>query len=259
MFAFLFVPSNLMITFWTFGLLALALWPNDKRVRIPFFLVSGSLVLLFWGPISHLVARPLETRFAQYTPQATETTRYIVHLGGAERPGMMRHRKDMRLNDQVGRYLEVMRVARLHPDTTILYSGGYHTENGSDLEIAAAAYDAAGLKDRTIFLGGAEDTCANAREVAAYLKASGESHSVVLVTSAMHMARAVLCFQAHSVNPVPAPAAPIGTAKLSFSGWLSAPLDARRLRHFDLAMHEWIGLVSYRLAGRIDRLWPSAT
>ena len=31
----------------------------------------------------------------------------------------------------------------------------------------------------------------------------------------------------------------------------------RGLRQFDLAVHEWIGLIAYRVSGRIDELFPS--
>jgi hypothetical protein len=31
----------------------------------------------------------------------------------------------------------------------------------------------------------------------------------------------------------------------------------RNLRRFDLAVHEWVGLVAYRLSGKIDSFFPA--
>jgi uncharacterized SAM-binding protein YcdF (DUF218 family) len=163
----------------------------------------------------------------------------------------------MRLNDQLGRYLEVLRLSKLYPDTPILFSGGYTTQQTSDLEIAASVYEALGMKERVIFLGGAKDTCDNALEVATFLDAASDSAPLLLVTSAMHMPRSILCFEAYDQHVVPAPAAPISTIADSLKAWIKRPLDTSKLRHLDLAMHEWLGLLGYRVTGRIKKLWPN--
>lgn len=254
--SFFLVPSNLLVTLWTISVLAVLYKPTSAALRRICLGLSVLFSFILWSPLSQWLSSPLERAFPQHTQQPGQSLRYIVHLSGAERPSIARHRRDIRLNDQLGRYLEVVRLAKLYPRTPILFTGGYTTRHSSDLEIGASVYEAFGLKHRVIFLGGAKDTCENAREVATFLDAANESGPLLLVTSAMHMPRSVLCFQAHGLNSIAAPAAPISTQADDFMAWLRRPLDSRKLRHLDLAMHEWLGLVGYRMTGRITALWP---
>ncbi|MGH6996479.1 MAG: YdcF family protein, partial [Stellaceae bacterium] len=71
----------------------------------------------------------------------------------------------------------------------------------------------------------------------------------ILVTSADHMPRAVGCFR-HIGWPVVAdPVDFAAVRRLHIS--LAHGLDS-----IDLAEHEWLGLVAYRLAGWTDALFP---
>lgn len=254
--SFFLLPSNLLIVLWTVCLLACILRPTNNFVRRTCMGVSVVFAVILWSPLSQWISSPLERAFPPHTQNTDRTLRYIVHLSGAERPSIARQRQDIRLNDQLGRYLEVLRLSQMYPDTPILFSGGHSTNKSSDLEIAASVYAAFGIKQRAIFLGGAKDTCDNAREVASFLQANDQTGAILLVTSAMHMPRSLLCFQAYNQPAIPAPAPPITTQAKSFSAWLKRPLDSRKLRHLDLALHEWLGLVAYRLDGRISALWP---
>lgn len=255
--SFILLPSNLLITFWTISVLLFVAKPSSAFMRWATLSFSMVFLIVLWSPLSQWVSSPLERAFPQHTRLESKTLRYIVHLSGAERPSRARHRQDMHLSDQFGRYLEVLRLSKLYPDTPILFSGGHITQQTSDLEIGASVYEALGLKQRVIFLGGAKDTCDNAKEVSAYLEAANDSGPLLLVTSAMHMPRSVLCFEAYNQQVIPAPAAPISTIAGSFKAWIKHPLNTSKLRHLDLAMHEWLGLAGYRITGRIKKLWPN--
>lgn len=69
--------------------------------------------------------------------------------------------------------------------------------------------------------------------------------SVLLVTSAWHMPRAVFAFERQGLAVVPAPTGFRGPTGLSFEALLP---DWKGLRDSSWAVHEWLGLVFYRLA-----------
>ena len=76
----------------------------------------------------------------------------------------------------------------------------------------------------------------------------------LLVTSAMHMPRAVGCFRAAGFQVEPYPVefmtrGPSGLFALFATG-------SSALIQFDRAAKEWIGLIAYRLMGKTDALFP---
>ena len=107
--------------------------------------------------------------------------------------------------------------------------------------------------DRLELENRARNTYENAR-YARELVAPVAGETWILVTSAFHMPRAVGCFRAVGWEVVPYPVAHL-TAGESRGAALGLNL-ASGLRWLGLGLHEWLGLVAYRLAGRIDTLLP---
>ncbi|MBL8587034.1 MAG: YdcF family protein, partial [Methylobacteriaceae bacterium] len=76
----------------------------------------------------------------------------------------------------------------------------------------------------------------------------------LLVTSAHHMPRAVGVFRKAGFDVVAAPVdfrTPTARRLVVVREW------AAGLALLDLAAHEWIGLIAYRLTGRTDALLPA--
>ena len=77
----------------------------------------------------------------------------------------------------------------------------------------------------------------------------------LLVTSAVHMPRAVGCFRRVGWTILPYP--------VDYHTGRSITPDlfdlAENLALFERAMREWVGLVAYRLLGRTDALFPAPT
>lgn len=89
----------------------------------------------------------------------------------------------------------------------------------------------------------AADTQQNAVFSARLLRADGVKR-VLLVTHAMHMPRAREAFERAGLEVVPAPTAFYSRGRMSLLGWL--PSAAGMYRSY-YAMHEWIGLLWYRV------------
>lgn len=256
---FLLLPSHMLLFVWSALLILIIVKPHLKNGRPLFIALSIMFALILWTPAAQMLSIPLEYKFQRHTPITDTDIKYIIHLSGAERPNHYTGRSSTLLNDQHGRYFETARLAALYPGATIIFSGGYETEMSSDLKIARELYDWIGLKDRAVFIGGAQNTYGNARQVAAYLKSqTGQAATgpLLLVTSALHLPRALLCFEALDLAVVPAPAEPLTLPDIRFADWASWPMSTEHLRTFDLAMHEWIGLAIYRAQGRTKNLWP---
>jgi uncharacterized SAM-binding protein YcdF (DUF218 family) len=95
-------------------------------------------------------------------------------------------------------------------------------------------------------------TSEDALYAAALLKPK-RSERWMLVTSALHMPRAIGCFRVAGFQAEPYPVA-FGTDRSHpFAGF--AP-GSGALGYLDTAAKEWIGLVAYRLMGKTDALFP---
>jgi uncharacterized SAM-binding protein YcdF (DUF218 family) len=81
------------------------------------------------------------------------------------------------------------------------------------------------------------------------------SQSWLLVTSAYHMPRSMGLFRKAGFNVT---AFPVDYRSFSGAGdWRLNRETSRGLRLFDLAVHEWTGLIAYRLSGKIDSFFPA--
>jgi uncharacterized SAM-binding protein YcdF (DUF218 family) len=158
------------------------------------------------------------------------------------------------LNGMAERLTETLALAHRYPDAKVLISGGDGrlTPKGlTEADATSSVFVADGLDPRRIMLEGASrDTYENA----IYSKSVARPRADqiwVLVTSANHMPRAVGCFRRAGWDVIPYPVdytgGPAGIG-LNFDGGL---------RVLDDALHEWIGLVAYRLLGRTDALFPA--
>jgi uncharacterized SAM-binding protein YcdF (DUF218 family) len=84
---------------------------------------------------------------------------------------------------------------------------------------------------------------------AAQLLRSRNVHRVVLVTEAYHMLRGVQCFRRQGIDVIPAPCF---YRYLHFTGtWREFLPSAGAMHDNDEALHEWIGLLWYRMSGKI--------
>jgi uncharacterized SAM-binding protein YcdF (DUF218 family) len=91
-----------------------------------------------------------------------------------------------------------------------------------------------------------DNTAENARNSAVMLKKAGVRR-VLLVTDAMHMARATMAFRMAGLEVVPAPTGFRTTSPLSEIDFVP---DASSLATTHYAMHEWIGIAWYWMRHR---------
>ena len=99
------------------------------------------------------------------------------------------------------------------------------------------------------------NTDENARFTAAIVHPQ-PSQRWIVVTSAFHMPRAMGVFEKAGFRPIAYPVA--FRTRGRWPDDLRLRFDpTRNLRNFEIAVHEWIGLIAYWASGRSDHLFPS--
>jgi len=232
-------PSQLIVLT---AVLALVCWRRPLGRRLA--LATAVLVLLLGIlPTSWLLLRPLETRFP--IPSGIGAVDGIIVLAGSEHSDLSEVYSQPQLGAAGDRLTTFLMLANRFPSARLVYTGFREVPAARELILGAGV-----TPERIVFDGRSRNTCASATEVRALIQPE-PSARWLLVTSAAHMPRSVACFRAVGWDVVPYPA-DFGTGPVPWSGNFAGNLEA-----LDMAAHEWLGLLYYRLLGRTTELYPA--
>jgi uncharacterized SAM-binding protein YcdF (DUF218 family) len=249
------VPSNVLISIGLIGLVLLC----TRFGRFASWLIVTSLVLIAFvgfSPLGRILILPLEQRFPPCDASRGPPDGIVV-LGGAISPDISMARGVVSLNGGAERITVATELARRYPNARIVFSGGTGSLFGGAIEapFAVKEFEALGIaRDRIT----AEEQSRNTIENAVFSRLVAQpkpGERWLLVTSAVHMPRAIAAFRAAGF---PVEACPVS--------WRTrGPIDATEpfgsftagLEMTDVAAHEWIGLIAYRLAGKTTELFPA--
>jgi uncharacterized SAM-binding protein YcdF (DUF218 family) len=237
-------PSRVLL------LLALAGAAAGRRGRA---LVAAALVVIAFVsvvPVGGLALARLEATFQPLS--APPRIDGVLVIGGALDAQVYDAHPASGFNPAIGRLFEAARVAKAFPQARLLDIGGPTPPDGRpEADAAADVLTALGVaRERIEIERVSRNTYENAIDAAAIAKPkAGEVW--LLVTSAFHMPRAVGCFRAAGFKVV---ADPVDYRWLGENNLGFDPVGG--LEALDLAVHEYVGLASYRLMGRTDALWP---
>ena len=254
----LLLPSNLIAFLGALGIVALIF--RFQRIGKAALVTSVlSLMITGWSPLGPAALLVLENRFPQ--PVLHELVTGIIMVGGSVDTHISLDRGQVTLNEAAERVTTVASLSRQFPRARILISSG---ANAGHSESAPLISEAALVRNLLVDLGvtasriefeeHSRDTLQNAEQ--SLLIAKPQSNETwVLVTSASHMPRAIASFRAVGF---PVIAYPVDYRT-------QGPVELRRavrslaegLQAVDLAAHEWLGLVLYRLTGRTQEFLPS--
>jgi uncharacterized SAM-binding protein YcdF (DUF218 family) len=223
------------------------------------WLAIGCLVALLivgYGPTGPLLIAPLEDRFPTPAADLPAPTGIIV-LGGAINEAISGARRQTTFDEGGERLTEAVVLARRYPSARIIYTGGSASLIGrpsSEAEDARTLFVAMGIDPQRITLETrSRNTDENARFTAVLVHPESGQRWLV-VTSAYHMPRAMGLFRKAGFAAI---AYPVDYHTVGGrADWRPEANLPRGMEIFDLAVHEWIGLVAYRLSGRIDAFFP---
>ena len=163
------------------------------------------------------------------------------------------------LNEAAERITATVELARKYPNARIIFTGGNASlfDNATpEAAIAVRLFVALGISPDRIT---AEEQSRNTIENAVFSELIAQpkpGERWLLVTSASHMPRAMAVFRAADfpveAYPVDYRTRGLGDAMRPF------PSVAFGLAQTDLAMHEWTGLLAYRLTGKTEGILSRA-
>jgi uncharacterized SAM-binding protein YcdF (DUF218 family) len=233
-------------------LLALGALLSAARRRVGAAAGLGALALAVLLAFSlPPVANRLQ-RFAESSARDTSRPGVVydaaIVLGGASEPAVERVTGGLELNDAADRYVRGFELARSGRAHHLLLSAGLiHPATGepSEAEVVAGRMAEWGIPpERIVAEGNSRNTRENAVESEKVVRARGW-RTLLLVTSAAHMERALGCFRRVGLRPDAMPVdRRAGDGR--DDGWL--PRAAALQRSTDV-LRELTGRVVYRLVG----------
>jgi uncharacterized SAM-binding protein YcdF (DUF218 family) len=253
---FVIQPLNLIALFLLVGLIASLLRLRRLALLFP-ALALVILVVSAWTSTGSVLLESLEDRFARPTVPP-EDVKGIIVLGGFFEGGINLVRHGYELNNSADRIVEAAILARRYEGAEIVVTGG----NGSlmldgegDAVTAPRLLEALGIARGRLRL---ETRSRNTYENAVFtrdLVKPQPGEKWLLVTSAFHMPRSMALFRKAGFDVVawPTDYRTAGNERLSLAR--DNAIDC--LQNMTLAIREWVGLVAYRLSGKIDHVFPA--
>jgi uncharacterized SAM-binding protein YcdF (DUF218 family) len=247
-------PSNLIVILILLSLVAL-LFGGLKFGRRVLGIAVLFLLLPALLPIEDLVATPLENRLSAPDPFPNQVEGILV-LGGAIDWETSRSRQQLSVNDNAERMIAAAALARRYPNAKLVFTGLFREiipNEFNTLPNQKSSFFGEEYSGRQItYLGSARSTFEEALLASKSLKPqAGERW--LLVTSAYHMPRAFLTFQAQGWTVIPYPVDYRHSGTLQIIPTLNI---VGRLNDLDDYAREWGALFMYNRLGRTERLLP---
>ncbi len=234
------------------------LWRYPRRATVAIALALSILFITSNPLVSNWLVSTLEGRYLPPNPMPTADA--IVVLGGATEPALA-PRPWVEVREQGDRILYAAHLYSQKRAPKLILSGGRISWRGGSSDPSEADdmkefATAMAVPDSAIILEGESlNTRQNAVNIQKILTAQS-LQSVLLVTSAIHMPRAVAIFNKIGIQVIPAPTDYLVPSELNQSlkatwqGQLLTLLpEAESVSRFTQAMKEYVGFAIYRLRG----------
>ena len=253
---FFLVPSNVIALLCASG--ALLALTRARRLGSKLLTIGVTLLLIAgYSPLGNALLLPLSERFPPWHDDGRAPDGIIV-LGGAINSDLSAARHTLEIEASAERIVTMLQLARRYPQARIVFSGGSANllvPGSAEAPFAGLLLQEFGVAPQRILLeSGSRTTTENAVETKRLVgPKAGERW--LLVTSAFHMPRSISAFRAAGFE-VEAYPVDWRTGGWNDLWWPFERLSAG-LARTDLAVHEWVGLVAYRLARRSSELLPA--
>lgn len=247
-------PSDLLLLILLIG--TICTWFSSSR-RLGIKLASAATLVLISTvmlPVSSWLSMPLEDRFPRPSALPQHVAGIIV-LGGAVDPAITQRRGLPSLNSEGERMTEFVRLAKLYPDAELVFSGGSgllgaKTSDLNEADVAKLFFSQQGLDPaRVIFENRSRNTYENVLFSKAMVKPR-QGQIWLLVSAAQAMPRTMGIFRKLDWPVMAVPVAYKSDSPHSY-------YLGDNLRELDRAVHEWLGLLVYRMTGKTDALFPA--
>ena len=214
-----------------------------KQSLAKFFLSLGFLVMFLYSyqPFSNFLVVNLEKQYPKYNYE--HDIKYIHVLGNGHNTDEEQPLSSQISEASIRRDSEGIIIHLKTKESKLIFTGYEGWTNIATARMNANFAQAVGVEEENIIID--EDSKDTAEE-AEFTKTIVGSEKFVLVTSAMHMPRAMLLFESLDLNPI---AAPTNFYKEGYD-FFSLP-NLGNFGRSQLAMHEYIGLLWSKLKASI--------
>ena len=194
-----------------------------------------------------MFAAPLEARYPAFAPEELPNSDAIVVLGGGiEAEGKFGRWGD--LNDAADRVLTGAELWEAKKASRVIVSGGEVQGSVSAASLARDLLERLGVPSNAILLE--ESSLTTQDEAIAISDLTAGSKHILLVTSALHMRRAVALFTAQGFKVTAAPTDHrVNRHPNAIPGWMPT---IEHLSTSTAAIHEWVGFWVYDRLGRFE-------
>lgn len=220
-------------------IVAAALLCLFRRLRLgrSLLITAFSLLFVLSLPVTvHCIAQPLEYAHPLYRNQPVE---FVIVLGGYHRSNDKIPISSLLSSVSMVRLSEGIRIYRQNPGSRLLLSGYNGADRISQAEAMALVAEAYGVPREDMIL---EPRAQDTDDEAMYWSAVVQDRPHALVTSAVHMPRAMALFQRHGTTPVSAPTE-FMTADGFEPRWQDWVPSGWALSSVERAWHEYVGIV----------------
>jgi uncharacterized SAM-binding protein YcdF (DUF218 family) len=239
---------------WVVVLLLVGLLCMPIRRRLGTTLSWAALTVLLvqgWEPLPDVVIRQLE---AQYPGPAAKASLQpyagVVVLGGALEPAYVwQGHGQVALNSAAERMTVPIALLQQYPHLRLLFTGGegeLFAEGFTEAERAKIFFDSMGVAPQRVVYESASHTTYENAVFSARVAGVDPAQPWLLLTSASHMPRALATFRKAGWNVT---AYPVDFRTGTDTPWTQYSLAGGATK-WHLALHELMGLLTYRLAGR---------
>lgn len=235
-----------------FGLLWLGIEKWGRKMLTAAVILLVVLVVI---PLGRLSATYLENYFPRLI-EIPKDTKGLILLGGSYDLDASAARGVTCYNSQGGRILQFMELAQRYPHLSLVFTGGgIPSQQGtpSESEMARQLFENLKLDlSRIRFESRSNNTFENAKFTFEMIQPRAEDQWV-LVTSALHMPRAVTLFRSVGWNVIPFPVDYHTTGKGNYGPNFSLYKGFKSWRS---SAHEWLGLINIYFKGMSQSLLP---
>lgn len=248
------IPSNVIASFAIISLLLIVLGVRIGRGVAAVALATLALTAL--SPLGNALLTPLERRFPEmnYPDQNIDG---IIVLGGSYDSVSHAYASVIVLEEDTEPMAVMVDLARRYPQAKIIFSGGTSPSGGpgpSEAAIVKGYFVSFGIPAERISIEERSLTTEENAKFTAQMVHPTPASRWLLVTSAYHMPRAIGAFRKAGFNVLPFS---VGQRTHGWRQlWWPASTATGNLRRLDVAVHEWIGLIYYRLSGYSDAWFP---
>jgi uncharacterized SAM-binding protein YcdF (DUF218 family) len=216
-----------------------------KKYKIGKILAAISFIWLFVIStpfIPNLLIKSLENQYSSLLYPEKEIKDSLVNilvLGGGHTSDISLPANNQLSDAALGRLIEGIRLQRLIPKSKLIVSGYNGDDEQTQAIVLKNTAKSLGVNEKDIYL---QEQPKNTKEEAqSYFAKFGKTGTLIVVTSASHMPRAIREFQKVGLNPIAAPTNHIiKNSKNESIKWLPS---SSCIKNMEIAIHEYVGMI----------------